>query len=369
MSKCSGCGIEIQNQNQDKAGYIPFSVMTERMAAGDEVLCQRCYRIKHYNKFLPVGIGTDFYQKLEDILQTFNTIVWVIDIIDFEGTFRTDIALKLKNKNLIIAVNKADLLPNAVKYEEIKEWVCDRVSQVIRVKRDNIRIISTRSGFGINRLSKMISEINDTKVAVIGVTNVGKSSVLNEITDAGVTVSSYPGTTLNFIKTRLKDSNIELYDTPGIEPKDRVCDFFDIFTQVKMIPAKEISRKTFRLQAGRVMIVSALCYFKVLPVSESMYDPVFLVYAPQNVSFHETKEERIKDILENRKVIVPPYDSSFSMEGIVFEKHTYEVNEGEDIAIPGLGWISVRRGPLVMELSLPQGVTPVVRSSLIKPHK
>ena len=36
MSKCSGCGIEIQNQNQDKAGYIPFSVMTERMAAGDE---------------------------------------------------------------------------------------------------------------------------------------------------------------------------------------------------------------------------------------------------------------------------------------------------------------------------------------------
>ncbi|HQI79368.1 MAG TPA: 50S ribosome-binding GTPase, partial [Petrotogaceae bacterium] len=213
MSKCSGCGIEIQNQNQDKAGYIPFSVMTERMAAGDEVLCQRCYRIKHYNKFLPVGMGTDFYQKLEDILQTFNTIVWVIDIIDFEGTFRTDIALKLKNKNLIIAVNKADLLPNAVKYEEIKEWVCDRVSQVIRVKRDNIRIISTRSGFGINRLSKMISEINDTKVAVIGVTNVGKSSVLNEITDAGVTVSSYPGTTLNFIKTRLKDSNIELYDT------------------------------------------------------------------------------------------------------------------------------------------------------------
>ena len=49
-----------------------------------------------------------------------------------------------------------------------------------------------------------------------------------------------------------------------------------------------------------------------------------------------------------------------------FVTYTTEINENEDIAIGGLGWINVKRGPLKLELTLPKHVKVVVRPSIFK---
>lgn len=64
------------------------------------------------------------------------------------------------------------------------------------------------------------------KVLLMGQSNVGKSAVFNRLTGAGVIESNYPGTTVDYFKSRmrLEGQDVDLIDVPGcfsLEPKDR----------------------------------------------------------------------------------------------------------------------------------------------------
>ncbi|MFH1169174.1 MAG: FeoB small GTPase domain-containing protein [Chloroflexota bacterium] len=56
------------------------------------------------------------------------------------------------------------------------------------------------------------------KIAIVGNPNVGKSVIFNRLTGAHVTVSNYPGTTVNISqgKMRLDGEEFEVVDTPGM---------------------------------------------------------------------------------------------------------------------------------------------------------
>lgn len=56
------------------------------------------------------------------------------------------------------------------------------------------------------------------KVSIVGSPNVGKSVVFNSLTGAYVTVSNYPGTTVNVSrgKAKIEDKEFEIVDTPGM---------------------------------------------------------------------------------------------------------------------------------------------------------
>ncbi len=56
------------------------------------------------------------------------------------------------------------------------------------------------------------------KVAIVGSPNVGKSVVFNHLTGANITVSNYPGTTVDISrgKARISGLELEIMDTPGM---------------------------------------------------------------------------------------------------------------------------------------------------------
>lgn len=56
------------------------------------------------------------------------------------------------------------------------------------------------------------------KIAIVGSPNVGKSVMFNRLTGSYVTVSNYPGTTVEVSRGRTKigDSEFEVIDTPGM---------------------------------------------------------------------------------------------------------------------------------------------------------
>ena len=56
------------------------------------------------------------------------------------------------------------------------------------------------------------------KVSIVGSPNVGKSVVFNSLTGAYVTVSNYPGTTVNVSrgKAKIEGEEFEVVDTPGM---------------------------------------------------------------------------------------------------------------------------------------------------------
>jgi len=82
------------------------------------------------------------------------------------------------------------------------------------------------------------------KILLMGNPNVGKSVFFNRLTGAKVTVSNYPGTTVDYSKgyMRLEDEDFEVIDVPGtfsLEPKDK---------------AEEVAVKMFRENKDSVII-------------------------------------------------------------------------------------------------------------------
>ncbi|PNR96716.1 GTPase [Petrotoga sp. 9PWA.NaAc.5.4] len=363
--KCEGCGIEIQSKDPNKAGYVPENVIIEKLANDEPIVCQRCFKLRHYNQLLPINIDSDFSCQIDKILKDFKTVIWLVDVIDFEGTFRKEILDKLKGKNVFLVVNKIDLLPRSTSYTQLKEWLYERIKDSdLKIPKEHIRMISVKNGVGMERTKKLLIKSEREKALIIGVVNVGKSSFLKKLGAENLTVSSYPGTTLNVLRTKINNMDLEFYDTPGIFTKDRLCDFFDIYSQVKMIPSKKIISKTFTVNKGNVLFISGLFWIKVIENGINDLPPIMTVFHPEGVSTHRAKQERVDELLTNRDVLFPPYYSSFKYEKVNFENIVLRVDKGNDIAIAGGGWISIKRGPLIAEIIKPKELKVIIRKSI-----
>src|SRR5690625_3824833 len=79
---CQGCGVLLQTEDQNEVGYTPKTALTR-----EEVLCKRCFRLKHYNEIQDVSLTDDDFLKMVSRIRDANgLVVHIIDIFDVEGT-------------------------------------------------------------------------------------------------------------------------------------------------------------------------------------------------------------------------------------------------------------------------------------------
>jgi len=375
--KCAGCGIELQFEDEKKEGYVP----EEKFIMERELLCQRCFKIKNYGKNSVNNFKSEDYSKevLKSVKKS-DIILPIFDIIDFEGSFSEEILDYLRDYRSIVLVNKTDLLPGFVHPAEIADWIKDRLAEEDIVP-ENIAFISAKNKYGINGVIRKIKSVfpeGKVKAVVLGVSNVGKSSVINLLLGKNkITTSKYSGTTLKSINNKIPDTNITITDTPGLIPKEkRLSDMISVETGLKLVPAGEISRKTFKLGDGQIFMFDAFCRFKVKEneiedetEGKNIYKPMFSAYSSKNVKFHVAKEERVEDLLQGDFFEILKGEEKkkyFENKFVTFET---TVEENEDLVISGLGWINVKRGPLTIELTVPEGVKVIVRPSIFKGKK
>ena len=375
--KCTGCGMELQFEDEKKEGYVP----EEKFITEGDLLCQRCFKIKNYGKNSVNNFKSEDYSKeVLNSVKKSDIILPIFDIIDFEGSFTEEILDYLRDYRSIVLVNKTDLLPGFVHPTEIADWIKDRLAEEDIVP-ENIAFISAKSKYGINGVIRKIKSIfpdKKVKAVVLGVSNVGKSSVINLLLGKNkITTSKYSGTTLKSINNKIPDTDITITDTPGLIPKEkRLSDMLSVETGLKLVPSGEISRKTFKLEEGQVFMFDAFCRFKVKGnkakndiAEEKKYKPIFSIYSSKNVKFHVTKKERVEELLEGDFFDVLKGEEKkkyFENEFVTFKT---TVKENEDLVISGLGWINVKRGPLAIELTVPKGVKVIVRPSIFKGKK
>ena len=375
--KCTGCGIELQFEDEKKEGYVP----EEKFIMEGELLCQRCFKIKNYGKNSVNNFKSEDYSKeVLNSVKKSDIILPIFDIIDFEGSFTEEILDYLRDYRSIVLVNKTDLLPGFVHPAEIADWIKDRLAEEDIVP-ENIAFISAKNKYGINGVIRKIKSVfpeGKVKAVVLGASNVGKSSVINLLLGKNkITTSKYSGTTLKSINNKIPDTNITITDTPGLIPKEkRLSDMISVETGLKLVPAGEISRKTFKLGDGQIFMFDAFCRFKVKgngiedeTEGEKIYKPIFSAYSSKNVKFHVAKGERVEDLLQGDFFEILKGEEKkkyFANKFVTFET---TVEEDEDLVISGLGWINVKRGPLTIELTVPEGVKVIVRPSIFKGKK
>lgn len=346
MKRCSGCGVPLQTDNPEGAGYIPPEKFDDPRG-----LCQRCFRIKHYGEFRSVSVK-DF--PFSEVSKEVDLICFIVDAVDFEGSWALG---ELKDKNNIwLILNKTDLLPFSK--EEIERWIRDEIGW-----EGKLFLVSAKKGWGLKGFWEELRFTHKGKrVAFMGVTNVGKSSLLSRLlSDDSITVSPWPGTTIDLVERKLPDGTIFL-DMPGLIPVGRLYDILCPDCQKKVIPSKKLSGKVFFLNISKSLLLGGLSSLTILQ-GKLLLKP-FISY---EVPLHRTNEKRLNEVLStgSGNWLRPPCKGcSKKIEDIGWREELLEVKEGKDLAISGLGWVSFFEGEGKISLRVPKGINFSLRRSL-----
>lgn len=182
-------------------------------------------------------------QQAQIAMDTSDVILFMVDGKEGMTTADAEVAnmLRRTGKPVIVVVNKIDN-PNKME-DSVYDFYEFGLGSVFAISAANILGIGdlldelvSNFPFGINE------EDENTKIAVIGKPNVGKSSIINKLVGENrVIVSDIAGTTRDSIDTPFKWNGemFTLIDTAGIRRKNKVKEDIEKFSVIRAIAAIE----------------------------------------------------------------------------------------------------------------------------------
>lgn len=353
---CQGCGAIIQSTDPDKFGYVPEHLLDE-----ETLICQRCFRIVHYGRHELGAVKAE--QALEAIEQGLNWasgVVLVVDVLDFESGLPSEFLRLLRDRELVLAVNKVDLLPFKTPLEEVAIWARRRLKELGLAKVE-VCLVSAVTGYGFPELADRVENLGG-RVLFVGVTNVGKSSILERLLTMRIgggkrkgikpTISPYPGTTVSV--SRWHCPGVTLGDSPGFVPQGRISDLVSPELAIKIIPHRKLTSHLYPAAPGDLFVVEGLCAVECLEAGEG---GLLLGFTGSGVNWHRTSTKHLEKWLNRGN----PFTN--------WDERVISLNPGEDLVISGLGWLSARKTRFGLKLHVPTGVKHFIRPNLIGKKK
>lgn len=361
---CIGCGVEIQTEKQDELGYAPPSALEK-----ESIICQRCFRLKHYNEIQDVPLtDDDFLKILNGVGNTDALIVKIVDIFDFNGSWLPGLHRFAGGNKILLVGNKADILPKSVKHKKLISWMKE-TSRELGLNPEDVFLVSSERGHGIREVAQAIEDYREGRdVYVVGCTNVGKSTFINriikEVTGEGdvITTSHFPGTTLDLIEIPL-DNGASLYDTPGIINHHQMAHYIDKRDLKIITPKKEIKPKVFQLNEGQTLFFGGLARFDFVQGERQS----FVCHVSNEINIHRTKLENAEELYKNHagELLQPPRMEDLD-EFPELVPHEFTIKEPKtDVVFSGLGWVTVNAAGVKVTAHVPKGVGVLIRKSLI----
>ncbi|WP_018661370.1 ribosome biogenesis GTPase YqeH [Heyndrickxia acidiproducens] len=361
---CIGCGVAIQTEDPDALGYAPKSALEK-----EQIICQRCFRLKHYNEVQDVPLtDDDFLKILNQLGRVDGLIVKIVDIFDFNGSWLPGLQRFVGKNPILLIGNKEDLLPKAVKRAKMIQWMKQQAKE-FGLQPVDVLLVSAAKGHAIAEAMAAIDHYREGKDAyVVGCTNVGKSTFINRIIKQAtgekdfITTSYFPGTTLDMIEIPLDDGSA-LFDTPGIINHHQMAHFVGKNELKVITPKKEIKPMVFQLNEAQTLFFGGLARFDYIKGGRRS----FVCYVSNALNIHRTKLENADALYERQlgDLLQPPGNDRLD-DFPELVRHEFSIKEGKtDIVFSGLGWITVHDPGAVVAAYAPKGVRVMVRKSLI----
>lgn len=364
--RCIGCGAVIQSDDPDELGYTPASAIQKGLESG-ELYCQRCFRLRHYNEIAPVSLtDDDFLRLLSHIRDTKSLIVYVVDIFDVNGSLIPGLHRFVGDNPVMLVGNKEDLLPSSLRRNKLRDWLRQQVNQA-GIRPISTVLVSAKKNHQIEDLLEEIDRRrNDRDVYVVGVTNVGKSTLINQIIKLRtgikdlITTSRFPGTTLDQIEIPLDDGH-QLVDTPGIIHQAQMAHVLPAKDLKVVTPQKEIKPRTYQLQDQQTIFLGGVARFDYLKGPK-----VGIVgYFDNNLPMHRTKLAHADDFYHKHLggLLTPPSTDDLA-DFPPLERFEFAIKQKSDLVFEGLGWMTIPAGTVVAGWA-PKGVAVLIRPAMI----
>lgn len=305
---CSGCGVELQDENVLQEGYT---------TSLENDICQRCFRMKNYGEYQVVTKSNEEYLEiLKGVGKTKDLVLYVTDLLNLEEDI-LKIREYIKNK-MILVLNKKDILPKSVKEEKLLKYFEEN-----NVFFEEIIVISVEKNINIDYLLKRIKFFQTTKnVYVVGHTNAGKSTLINKLiknysdNNQELTMSPLPSTTLNTVKIEINDY-LTLIDTPGLVDMGSIINYVDGKMLKRLCPKKEIKPRTYQLKKGSSLIIEDIFRLDYIEGEKNSF--TLFISNDVNVKRINSKRDDLKNL----------------------NKVDYDVKYDSDLVINGLGFIKI----------------------------
>jgi len=240
MTKCIGCGITLQTTTKDTLGYTT-NIETN--------ICERCFRLKNYGEYKEVSLDNEAYSKILSNIPKESLVVYLTSLLNINLEYIKDF------KNVIIVLTKKDLLPKSVQDYKIINYITKEVNNYL-----DIEIISSIKNYNLDSLiSKIKKHSNNKGVYFVGMTNSGKSTLINKLIknysdkDIEITTSMYPSTTLNKIEINLDE--LKIIDTPGLLSSGSILNSLSLKEIKKITPKKEIKPRSYQLKGPGSLLI------------------------------------------------------------------------------------------------------------------
>jgi len=303
MNRCIGCGAVLQDVDNTLDGYV---------TSLDKKLCERCFIIKNYGQNKSIGRTNDDYFSIINKISDNDIVVYVSSIL----TLNLDFVEKFKN--IILILTKRDVMPKSIKDTKIINYVKSRYNNI-----DDVIIVSAYKKYNLDRIYNNLEKYSNKKIYFVGVTNSGKSTLINEMIksysgyDGSITTSAYPSTTLDVVDVKI--GKLRIKDTPGLLISNSIVNYLDNKGIKKINSKKEIKPITIQVKGKGAILVDDFYRIEYSTDNSSM---TFYMANSINIDSISLKNPRILD-------------------GSVQE---YNIDDNHDLVIEDIGFIKITKG-------------------------
>jgi ribosome biogenesis GTPase YqeH len=360
IRRCPGCGVILQSIDESLPGFVPHKHVDRH----EVVLCQRCFKIQHYGEDIAPKesfLFDDFYKILNKAKKDQASIIWVLDILNFETTLSVELLSAVKGLKVYFIATKRDLLPKVINHKKLEQYI-KQFFDNLDMPYEKIIIASSKTNEALDDIKAMIAEDNQGKdLYVIGATSSGKSSLINTYlknfsnqTKKLITTSPFPGTTLKVIEIPLTESQT-IYDTPGYIAAHSMLAKVEKEVIKLMMPKVEIKPVAYRLGAKDALAIGGLARLEVLSGNKEFAYAFFanpVTY--QKMQMQKADESFFKMI--EKKQLKPISKSFLTTDDFTSVEFTLPTKGRVDLAISGYGWINFLALGQTIRLLLPKGV-------------